>query len=97
MDKSDLLGQAQKMKATGGYRPDPQRLKKPLKWEKGVVYCFCEGCDTIMEISQEVALELSQLVGQEPPSRWDHYYFEVNQCIFCTREEPFQVELKIQK
>jgi hypothetical protein len=88
----ELFGVVRTPECTGGHKPTPEDLAElaVLPERKfGDVNVFCAGCGSKDCITREGGEELSRRAGVPVPANWAGKYFQVDQCLFCSRETGF--------
>lgn len=76
----------------GYHNVDPESILKPFKYENSAARMFCENCEGVYEIPQEVADEFkNKIEGAVELERGS--YFSVDGCAVCLKERT-SVEVK---
>jgi hypothetical protein len=88
--KEQLFSKVEKLKATGNHNVDKTLLQQSFGNENTVVYSFCKGCATILEMDINGARKLSNqagIEGVEIPDSFEGNYFETGGCETCDSED----------
>ena len=83
--KAKLFGVTvnRRIRAGGGFKPDPADLSAPLEWKFGVIRGFCSGCGLIFEVNRSNLAELALRGKLKLPVDLEGFYLLADGCEVC--------------
>lgn len=80
--KKKMFGAIGIVRATGGYRHDPEQLLQAMEFPNCVTRQFCSGCGAVYEIYEVLARKLAQQCHSDT-AQFGSGFFKTAGCVAC--------------
>lgn len=84
----NLFGKTTRPEKLSLQKPDYSVLGRSFEWKESVAFCFCLNCGLTLEINEQIAKKYTEELKIElPKDARNNFYFEVDNCHFCSDKE----------